>query len=153
MRETIYFQSRETSERCFGAFRSPIDITLFYWVSQLSFTQITRQVAGRQHYIVPSCWMWDVIFSIQAEKVREEWRLNTGSHWEFDLIPQTGRIQNGNSCFHPFCVRVERLLGWKDLSPPSLPLPFHFFLSSLLPFPVQDVKKWKFCFKNLIFFH
>lgn len=93
--------------------------------------------------------MWDVIFSIQAEKVREEWWLNAGSHWEFDLIPQTGRIQNGNSCYHPFCGRVEWLLGWKDLSPPSLPSPSHFFLSSLLPFPIQDIKKWKFCFKIL----
>ena len=120
-------------------------------MSQLSFTQITRQVAGRQHYIVPSCWMWDVIFSIQAEKVREEWWLNAGSHWEFDLIPQTGRIQNGNSCYHPFCGRVKWSLGWKDLSPPLLPFPFHFFLSSLLPFPIQDVKKLKFCFKILFY--
>ena len=136
MRETIYFQSRETNERCFGAFRSPIDITLFYWVSQLSFTQITRQVAVRQHYTVPSCWMWDVIFSIQAEKVREEWWLNAGSHWEFDLIPQTGRIQNGNSCYHPFLCQggmIARVEGsFSSLSPSLLFPSISFFLSSFL---------------------
>lgn len=75
-------------------------------------------------------------FSIQAEKVREEWWLNAGSHWDCYLIPQTDRIQKGSSYYHPFsdCIvlfcfvlfppRVDR-----SFLPPFLPfLPPSFFL-------------------------